>query len=91
MTLQLIRRDGKVCGIVLLGEGEQIVVTRKGELWRICESCGVREALAFCCTHAKYICQPCLEGAPDIHRRCRFISNALARELARQFAEVEAS
>jgi hypothetical protein len=95
MTFQLIKRDGKIKGLVVLfGEGRVVeIVVPRGEMWRICESCGAREALVFCRTHVKYICGPCLQKAPAVHCNCQFISMSVARELAEQaqkHAEVEA-
>jgi hypothetical protein len=95
LTIQLIRRAGKVTGLaVLFGEGQVVEISHpEGELWRICESCGVREALVFCRVHSKYVCGPCLRTAPAVHRGCEFLSMAVARELARQaqkYTEVEA-
>jgi hypothetical protein len=95
MTFQLIKRDGKIKGLVVLfGEGRVVeIVVPRGEMWRICESCGAREALVFCRTHVKYVCGPCLQKAPAVHCNCQFISMSVARELAesaQKFGAVEA-
>jgi hypothetical protein len=76
MTFQLIKRDGKIKGLVVLfGEGRVVeIVVPRGEMWRICESCGAREALVFCRTHVKYVCGECLRKAPAVHFNCQFIS-----------------
>jgi hypothetical protein len=95
MTVQLIKRDGKIKGLVVLfGEGRVVeIVAPRGEMWRICESCGAREALVFCRTHVKYVCGECLRKAPAVHFNCQFISMSVARELAesaQKFGAVEA-
>ena len=93
MKLELIKRNGMLCGIAILEEREKVMIAREGELWRICESCCEREALAFCRTHVKYVCGDCIAKAPAVHLNCQFISIAVARDLARtaqQYQEVEA-
>jgi len=93
MTLQVIRKDGKVKGFALMfGEGRIIAAgVEDRELWRICDFCGVDEALVFCRTHSRYICGRCLAQLPSIHTGCMFISMAVARDLvqhAQKWAEV---
>jgi len=96
MTLQVIRKDGKVKGFALMfGKGRILSAAALGlddaELWRVCESCGVDEAIVFCRTHSRYICGRCLAQLPSIHTGCMFISMAVARDLvqhAQKWAEV---
>ncbi len=91
MTFQLIRKDGKVRGVaLLLGDARVIPADdSQRELWRICECCHVNEALVYCCTHARYVCASCLEQLPSVHTGCRFISMAVARDLAEQAFRTE--
>jgi hypothetical protein len=97
MTVQIIRKDGKFRGIALmLGEGRIIAAmgsSDREELWRICDSCCVHEAIVFCRTHAKYVCGSCLAAYPsEVGRECAFISVSVARDLAQRaqrYAEVE--
>ena len=95
MTIQFIRRDGKIKGFALLvGENRVLeIAVPRAEMWRICESCFEREAIVFCRTHTKYVCGPCLGLIPAVHLNCQFISKAVARDLAehaQKYAEVEA-
>lgn len=92
MTLQFIRRNGKIAGVaILLGRGwVNGGVGDRAEYWRICEHCKTREALVFCQSHCMFVCDRCL----NFHGRtavngdfifgfsCRLISMAVARDLA---------
>jgi hypothetical protein len=94
MTLQLIRKDGKIKGVAFfLGEAKLVAMSESAtEYWRVCDLCCVNEALVFCRAHAKYICGVCLGQLPSVHTGCQFISVSVARELALQaqrWAEVE--
>lgn len=94
MTIQLIRKDGRVKGFAFfLGNARVLALTEaESELWRICESCSVNEAVVFCRTHAKYVCSGCLATAASLHGGCDFISVSVARELTRRaekYQEVE--
>ena len=95
MTIQLIRKDGRVKGFAFFfGDARLIAMAEPPkEYWRICECCYRHEALVFCRTHAKYVCGNCLGQLPSVHTGCNFISVAVARDLAlqaRKYAEVEA-
>lgn len=83
MTIQLIRRDGKLRGIALLLGNSRIVATSgdKAEYWRTCDHCTKREAIVFCRAHAQYVCERDLPGHSTAGVCC-FISMAVARELA---------
>lgn len=94
MTFQWIRKDGQLRGFaVFVGKARIVAVgAPEQELWRICDCCGVREAIVFCRTHTKYICGICLAQLSPVHRGCEFISVAVARDLAeraQRFAEVD--
>lgn len=98
MTIQLIRKGGKIRGIaVLLTQGRVVALATedaasKLEYWRICDHCGKKEAAVFCRTHTQYVCQSCLEwhgrksldGPFILGYPCHVMSMAVARELAAQ-------
>lgn len=94
MTVQIIRKDGKIQGFaLLLGELRVLAVgAPREELWRICDECAVNPGVVFCRSHCRYVCSKCLAEGPR-HRHCEFISMAVARDLAekaQRWAEVEA-
>lgn len=78
MTFELLRgKNGRIEGLVL-----RVVQPDKREYWRICESCTVREAVVFCRSHVRFVCEHCIERCVTEDVECAFISSSVARELA---------
>jgi hypothetical protein len=82
VTLQLMRsRTGKIRGVlVTLGKGRMESGSLEGKPWRICDECVQHEALVFCTTESRYVCEHCL--STHAHLSCHFLSIRAATEVA---------
>src|SRR5579864_633431 len=93
MNLQVFRKDGKIRGLAMLrGTGTKVLEVSddsRAEYWRICEHCTVREAVVFCCTHAKYVCGECLRWHGRTRKDGRFILGFACRAMSMSEARAE--
>lgn len=98
MTIQFIRKNGKIRGVAVLLTGGRFLALATAdasgnlEYWRVCDHCAKNEAAVFCQTHSQYVCESCLQwhgrrelgGAFILGYPCHVMSMAVARELAAQ-------
>jgi hypothetical protein len=65
--------------------------TKKAEpFWRICDACGANEAMVFCRSHTRYLCEFCLALHNNQPVFCEYLSMTAARELILQRVKNEA-
>jgi hypothetical protein len=99
MTIQIIRRDGKIRGVAFfLGKAKVIAASDESRAyWHVCDHCAENEAFVFCKTHSQYICDRCVVwhgrksygGAFIEAKPCAMMSISVAKELAHQALHTE--
>ncbi len=99
MKLQLIHHANRILGLTLifrktdhiLGVLEvEEVKPEPQQFWRICDACTVNEAMVFCRSHTKYLCEFCLALHNNQPEFCEYLSMTAARELILQRVKNEA-
>jgi hypothetical protein len=100
MKLHLLRCGPKLFGFTLifrrgyhflgLKEAGPEKAPISAPFWRICDTCTVNEAMVFCETHSKYLCEFCLALHNNSPVLCSYLSMAAAREKLVQRVKNEA-
>ena len=99
MKVQLLRSPDRIIGIAVTFRKRDDVIPsllriqappQDSNFWRICDACSANEAMVFCRSHARYLCEFCLALHNNQPIFCEYLSMSAAREMLVQHIKNEA-